>query len=193
MTKLPDFSISGETSVEKALKLRRSVRHFTNQPLTREQISQLLWAAQGINRPNQGRRTCPSAGATYPLNTYAVTSEGIFRYHPKDHKLEEVKKGDYREQLSRAALSQQWVAKAPLDIVFTAVYERTTGRYGNRGIRYVHMEAGHAAQNVHLQAVALNLGSVPIGAFEDDKVSEVIECDAQEVPLYIIPVGYPAE
>lgn len=188
---LPEPVKKGEISLEEVLSGRKSVRKFRDKKLDMKQVSQILWAAQGINRKGTHFKTCPSAGATYPLNTYAVTEEGIFRYIPEGHKLEKLQDGDHREPLSQACHGQSCVADAPLSIVFTAVYERTTKRYGDRGIMYVHMEAGHAAQNIHLQAVALGLGSVPVGAFTDEEVAKIMKCNEKEIPLYIIPVGYP--
>ena len=191
---LPEPQYDGDVSIEETLLRRRSIRDYTNETLTLPELSQLLWAAQGITDP-RGFRTAPSAGATYPLEVYAVAgdvegiTDGIYRYRPHQHELVKVLDGDKREVLAQAALNQQFIAQAPLDIVITAIYERTTGRYGDRGIRYVHMEAGHAAQNIYLQAVALNLGTVVIGAFYDNPVKEILELADDETPLYIIPVG----
>lgn len=186
---LPEPKTKGSISVEEAISKRRSVRSFSGVPLTDEELSQLLWSAQGITEKKRKFRAAPSAGATYPLETYIVTAEGIFHYLPEKHALEEVKKGDFRKDLSGAALNQRWVRTAPAIIVFAAVLERTTRRYGKRGNMYIHMEAGHAAENVHLQAVALGLGSVPVGAFKDDEVAKVIGLSDREKPLYLVPVG----
>ncbi len=190
---LPSPTIEGKVSVEEAIKKRRSVRAFKDQPLSINQISQLLWAAQGITDTGQGfsYRAAPSAGALYPLEIYVVSKEGVFHYVPSEHKLVQLKEGDVRKNLSDAALGQSPIYSAPLNIVITALYEKTTVKYGERGIRYVHIEAGHSAENIQLQAVALGLGSVPIGAFYDNKVANVIGCSKEEVPLYIIPVGQP--
>jgi len=191
MRTLPEPETDGAGSIEHVLKERRSVRDFGDGKLTDGQLSQLLWAAQGITAPGRGYRTAPSAGATYPLETYAVTAAGVFHYLPEKHALQEIRRGDLRAELSGAALGQSSVAKAPVTIVFAAVPKRTTGRYGERGIRYIHMEAGHAAQNVHLQAVALGLGSVPVGAFDDEEVRGILEIDPGQQVLYLIPVGVP--
>ncbi len=190
---LPSPTIEGKVSVEEAIKKRRSVRAFKDQPLSINQISQLLWAAQGITDTHQGLsyRAAPSAGALYPLEIYVVSKEGVFHYVPSEHKLVQLKEDDVRKNLSNAALGQSPIYSAPLNIVITALYEKTTIKYGERGIRYVHIEAGHSAENIQLQAVALGLGSVPIGAFYDNKVSSVIGCSKEEVPLYIIPIGKP--
>ena len=164
-----------DVSIEEALLNRRSVRQFSSEPLTLEEVSQLVWAAQGITDP-RGLRTAPSAGALYPLELYVVVgniedlTEGVYRYSPQEHELEKVLDGDLRADLSEAAMGQASVRGAAVDIVITAVYERTTVQYGDRGIRYVHLEAGHAAQNLCLQATAMDLGIVTAGAFSDDQV-----------------------
>ncbi|HPC35199.1 MAG TPA: SagB/ThcOx family dehydrogenase [Candidatus Marinimicrobia bacterium] len=179
----------GKVSIETTLSQRRSVRAFKNEPLSEKEISQLLYAAQGISDFSQGLRTAPSAGATYPLEIYLVTAEGIFHYLPKRHAIELKKAGDYRARLADAALGQNSIRTAPATIVFSAVYERTTRRYQKRGERYVHIEVGHAAQNVHLQAVALGLASVPVGAFDDETIAKVIGVERNEQVLYLVPVG----
>lgn len=191
---LPEPRLKGAVSLEEALQKRRSVREYSNEPLDITEITQLLWAAQGVTS-EWGGRTAPSAGATYPLEIYVVAGNvnglklGVYHYIPSVHRLSGIREGDIRRELSEAALNQSWVASAPVSIVIAAVYERTTQRYGDRGIIYVHMEVGHAAQNVCLQAVALGLGAVPVGAFEDEKVKGIIRMTGKEAPLYIIPVG----
>jgi len=189
--KLPVPRKRGDVSLEETILRRRSKREFKAGFLSKEQISQLLWAAQGITDSSGFFRAAPSAGALYPLEIYIAFSEGVYHYRPAGHILERVSTEDVRLALCEAALGQEFIASAPLDIIITAIYERTTGKYGERGIRYVHMEAGHAAQNILLQAVALGLGSVPIGAFSDKDVSMALTLPAECIPLYIIPVGYP--
>jgi SagB-type dehydrogenase family enzyme len=189
--KLPVPRKRGEVSLEETLVKRRSTRSFASRELTWEQISQLLWAAQGVVA--EVFRTAPSAGATYPLEVYLITSKGVYHYRPESHELETIQEGDVRGQLCRACLSQEWVEQAPVSIVITALYHRTSEGYGSRGARYVHIEVGHVAQNIHLQAVALGLGSVPIGAFRDEQVQKVLSLPEGHQALYIIPVGYPAE
>jgi len=180
--------------MEEALVERRSVRDYSTELLSLDEVSQLLWAAQGVTA-EWGGRTAPSAGALYPLEVYLVVgrvenlTEGIYKYIPKGHELVKVKDGDVRQQLAVAALGQTCVKDGAVNIVITAVYERTTGKYGERGVRYVHMEAGHAAQNIYLQATALNLGMVTVGAFQDDQVSDILGISQNESPLYVIPVG----
>jgi SagB-type dehydrogenase family enzyme len=191
MQPLPPPILKGTVSVEETLAQRRSVREFKPEALSTGQISQLLWAAQGITEKRAQLRTAPSAGATYPLNTYLVTAQGVFRYDPEKHALRPQREGDVRPALAEAALGQAWVRQAPVAIVFAAIYARTTGRYGERGRQYVQIEVGHAAENVHLQAVALGLGSVPIGAFRDEQVADALGLNPEERPLYLIPVGVP--
>ena len=192
--KLPEPIYDGKTSVEKALQKRRSLRQYKNLPITLQDLSQLLWAAQGISGTG-GRRTAPSAGALYPLEVYVVAgnvtglSVGIYSYDPHKHELSRVLDSDKRAELSKAALGQSSINKAAAVLVFSAVYERVTVKYGERGIRYVHMEAGHAAENVFLQAVSLDLGTVVIGAFHDEEVRAVLHLPGQVQPLYLMPVG----
>ena len=192
--KLPEPRYDSNVSLEETLLKRRSVRDYTDEPLTLHEVSQLLWAAQGITDP-AGLRTAPSAGALYPLEVYVVVgsvqslSPGVYRYEPDGHQLVKTVDDDKRAGLAAAALEQGCVKEGAINIVFTAVYERTTRKYGERGFRYVHMEVGHAAQNVYLQAVAFNLGTVVIGAFHDDQVMEILSLPQQEQPLYIMPVG----
>jgi SagB-type dehydrogenase family enzyme len=191
---LPDPDHSSSLSIETVLQERRSIRDYHDRPLTLSEVSQLLWAAQGVTRPD-GYRTAPSAGALYPLEVYILTGEvndlpaGTYKYKPHAHELELITKGDVRLELCDAALDQSCIKEGAAVIVFCAVYERTTQKYGERGIRYVHMEVGHAAQNIYLQAVSLNLGTVVIGAFHDDEVKQIVNMTDEEQPLYIMPVG----
>lgn len=191
---LPQPRRSGPWSVEGALAERRSVREYTGEPLTRAELAQLLWAAQGITSA-EGLRTAPSAGALYPLEVYVAVGavddlpSGIYRYEPARHALELVASGDRRAELAAAALGQECVQDGAAVLALAAVYRRTTGKYGERGIRYVHMEVGHAAQNVCLQAVALGLGTVVVGAFDDRDVKRILNMGAREEPLCLMPVG----
>jgi SagB-type dehydrogenase family enzyme len=181
-------------SLEESLVKRRSVREYTGEPLTLKEVSQLLWAAQGITA-DWGGRTAPAAGALYPLEVYVIVgnakdlADGLYRYGPEEHEVTMIAKGDIRSQLARAALDQDSVRDGAIALVFTAVYRRITWKYGDRGIHYAYMEAGHAAQNVCLQATAMGLGAVTVGAFYDDKVSRLLGLPKDEAPLYIIPVG----
>ncbi len=195
ITELPEPRYDGDMSVEQGLLQRRSIRSFADESLTLQELAQLLWATQGVT-DTRGFRTAPSAGATYPLELYAVVghvdelSPGVYRYQPDEHRLHRTIEGDMRARLADAALGQRFVAEAAVMFVFTAVYERTTTRYGDRGVRYIHMEAGHAAQNLYLQATAMDLGTVVVGAFRDEQVAELLDLPENEQPLYIVPLGH---
>lgn len=191
---LPKPRTTGNVSLEQALHQRRSLRSYSRAALPLEEAAQLLWAAQGVTA-RSGYRTAPSAGALYPLETFLCAGRvdglpaGVYRYRPDRHDLVPVAAGDRRTELAAAALAQSWVREAPIVIALAAVYQRVTGRYMQRGVRYAWMEAGHAAQNVLLQAAALGLGGVPVGAFDDRAVARVLRMAPEEEPLYLIPVG----
>jgi len=197
---LPRPSQRGSISLEDAIVQRRSIRRFTSQPISRLQLSQILWAAQGSSDARGRYRTVPSAGATYPLETIVVCGrncveeigEGIYHYNTDSHSLSLHHEGDVRFELAEVALDQEFIYQAPVDIVICALYERTTLHYGRRGERYVHIEVGHAGQNIYLQATALGLATVAIGAFYDEQVREVLRLEKEYRPLYIMPVGKPA-
>ncbi len=194
---LPEPTLVGEVTVEEALAGRRSVRDYTGDPLSLRTLGQLAWAAQGVSDAGSGFRTAPSAGATFPIEVDLVVhgadglQDGVYRYDSRDHALSMRIEGDVRADLHRAALGQVWVRDAPLVIVVSGVLARTEGRYGERAERYVHMEAGHVAQNIYLQAQALGLGTVAVGAFDDDAVASVLRLGDGERPLYLLPVGRP--
>jgi len=193
---LPAPDRSGVCSVEAALSARRSVRDFSAQPLAMDTVGQLLWAAQGIVAADGGR-TAPSAGGLYPLEIDLVSGSveglaaGLYRYLPTEHALRLRLAGDLREPLHAAALQQHAVAAAPAVIVIVAVPARSEGKYAVRAERYIHMEVGHAAQNVSLQAAATKLGSVMVGAFDDTAVSNLLLLEQGEQPCALLPVGYP--
>jgi SagB-type dehydrogenase family enzyme len=193
---LPDPERHAGQTLAEAFSRRRSVRDYKSGELTLKQVAQLLWAAQGINDPS-GLRIAPSAGALYPLELLLVAGDvsglksGIYRYSAEHHALKPVAANDQRERLARAALGQSWLADSAAVLVLTAVYERTTRKYGQRGKRYVHIEVGHAAQNALLQAAALGLGAGVIGAFDDAGVARVLSLPASEQALYLVPVGWP--
>jgi SagB-type dehydrogenase family enzyme len=187
---LPPPRLEGQVSLEAAIAARRSVREFTAEALSLGEISQLLWAAQGITDP-RGLRAAPSAGALYPLELYVSTADGSYHYVPHQHSLEVVGEEDRRSHLWDAGLRQGALQQAPAIFVVTGVYQRTEAKYGDRAERYVKLEAGHAAENILLQAVALELGAVPIGAFSDDQVQAALELPADHQPLYLTPVGHP--
>ena len=194
---LPRLHEETPTDLDAFLASRRSVRTYAEEPVESEAVSRLLWAAQGINDPARGFRTAPSAGALYPLEVYLIVGEvpglaaGVYRYQPDGHQLKRMLSGDVRGKLAQAALGQDSVRRAPAVMVVSGFYERTTIQYGERGERYVHLEAGHAAQNLCLQVEALDLACVVIGAFRDEEVREALQLDEDETPLYLIPVGHP--
>lgn len=197
---LPEPTLEGELSVEAAIARRRSRRRFGGRPLTLAQLGQLLWSAQGITGGHRSRRAAPSAGGTFPLELFVAVGQGtvgelaagVYHYAAPRHVLELVLEGDARPTLAEACLGQDFMAAAPADILIAADVSRTAARYGDRAPRYVHVEVGHAAENVHLQAEALGLASVPVGAFRDDEVAAVCRLEAPLAPLYIVPVGFPA-
>jgi len=203
---LPPPAQKGSLWLEEAIAKRRSVRDFAPKALSQLQLSQILWSAQGITNTRGRCRTVPSAGATYPLEIFVVCgrngvediAEGIYRYQLDSHSLVLRRSGDVRLELARAALDQESIYEAPVNIVICAMYSRTLLRYGERGERYVHMEVGHAGQNIYLQSLALGLATVAIGAFDDEGVGKVLGLDEEYKPLslveplYIMPVGNPA-
>jgi len=197
---LPPPAQKSAISLEEAIARRKSIRDFTPEPLSRSQLSQILWATQGITDARWGRRAAPSAGATYPLeifiacgkNSVEGITEGIYHYQIDNHSLGLHYEGDIRQELAQAALSQEFIYEAPVAVIICAIYERTATGYGSRAERYINMEVGHAGQNIYLQATALGLGTVAVGAFHDEQVREVLRLDRQYRPLYIMPVGKPA-
>ncbi|MFC1624433.1 SagB/ThcOx family dehydrogenase [Candidatus Omnitrophota bacterium] len=188
--KLPSPKEKGRLSLEETIQKRRSERSLSGKGLTLEQISQLLWSCQGITGESKRSRSAPSAGATYPLEIYLASSEGLFYYVIREHSLKRLKDSDLRKELARGCYGQGFVEDAAIDIIICADFKRTTARYGERGENYVYIEVGHAAENVHLQAIAEGLGSVPVGAFSDGEVKEILDLPEDLVPIYVIPVGY---
>ncbi|MFH1002768.1 MAG: SagB/ThcOx family dehydrogenase [Chloroflexota bacterium] len=197
---LPAPSRQGKVTLEQVIAYRRSWRCFCPEAITQAQLSQVLWAAQGITQPMERLRSAPSAGATFPLETMVVggpdsiegLSDGIYRYNNGNHSLTRRHPGDVRLALAQAAQGQGFIAEAPVDIVISGIYRRATPRYHTRGERYVHLEAGHAGQNIYLQALAIGLATVAVGAFDDEMVREVLQLDQLHTPLYIMPLGKPA-
>jgi SagB-type dehydrogenase family enzyme len=191
---LPKPRETGTMTVTESLRKRRSVRSYSDDPLTLNELSQLLWAGQGITG-SEGNRTSPSAGGLYPIELYAVITyidnleSGIYRYDPKNHTLVLLTAGDKRTELADAALQQECVMKSAASIVITADISKTSWKYGERAERYVFMESGHVSQNIHLQATSMNIGTVAVGAFFDDRVKAVLKLPANLHPLYIMPIG----
>jgi len=189
LERLPAPVLVGRMSLEEAIAQRRSLRRFTDQRLTLAQIAQLCWAGQGITDPDRGFRAAPSAGALYPIELYVVTADGVDHYRPKGPALLRVISGDVRRALQKAALEQRPVGDAPACVVIAAVVQRCARKYERRAERYCYLEAGHVAQNILLQATALNLGGVTIGAFEDDKVAALLKLPKDHRVLYLLPIG----
>ena len=193
--KLPLPVYTGKISVEEALHKRRSIRDYSDRPLTISEISQVLWAAQGITEESYGLRTAPSAGALYPLEIYIAASNvnslspGLYKYKPQNHTLKKISNGDKRFDISIAALRQDAIENSSAIVIISAVYERTAVKYGGRAKRYVHIEVGSVGQNIYLQSLSLGLGTVMIGAFKDDALKKVLALPENENPLAIMPLG----
>jgi SagB-type dehydrogenase family enzyme len=197
---LPSPSYKGTVSVEEALKARRTHRSFQSRPLTLKQFSQILWGAYGVSAQKYGSflKTAPSAGALYPLDIYGVVGEGgvetltpgIYHFRPENHAVELVKEGDLRAQVARHALQQMWMAKAPLMLIITGEYNRSSIKYGPRGVTYTHIEAGHVGQNIFLQTEAIGLKAGIVGAFDNRGVVTTMGVPPSHDPLLIMPVGY---
>ena len=191
---LPEPRLESDFSVEQAIHNRRSVREFSDKPLSLAEVSQLLWSAQGTT-DDEGLRTAPSAGALYPLVLYFVAGNvtgltpGIYQYSPDGHKLLRITEGDSRKELARAALQQLWVKDSAVLLIFSAIEKKTSWKYGQRGTRYIHIEVGHSAQNVFLQAQSLGLGAAVVGAFDDSRIEKILNLAAGEQVLYLMPVG----
>lgn len=190
---LPAAAREGGMPLQEALAKRRSIRDFVDKPIGDRELGQLLWAAQGANRPD-GHRTAPSANALYPLELYVATAKGFFHYDPREHQLERRAEGDLRPAIAKAARGQKHVPVSTALFVFTAVFERMEKRYAQqpqRGSNFVYVEAGHAAQNLLLQVVALNLGAVPMGGFDEGQLQEALSLPKDHKPIYMVAVGFP--
>jgi SagB-type dehydrogenase family enzyme len=198
---LPTPFFTGGLRLSEAISQRRSIRDFSPDPILLFQLSQVLWATQGITQSTNNLRSIPSAGATFPLEVYVVAGEngiekvdsGVYHYEVENHTLKLHISEDIRADLANAAMGQDWIAVAPVSLVICAVYDKTLIRYNVRGERYVFMEVGHAGQNIYLQATALGLGTVAIGAFHDDSVRELLRLGNNNRPLYIMPMGKPIQ
>jgi len=186
---LPPVDSRGATFLEEILRKRESWRRFSQEPLTNEEVARVMWAAQGVTR-TWGGRTAPSAGALFPLEVYVVLEGGVHHYLPRNHQLLRLSGEDVREALCSAALSQAFIRDAPATVVIAVVFERVTVKYGSRGERYAMIEAGHAAQNILLQATSMGLDSVPVGAFHDERVRQVLDLPDDHRPVYLVTVGH---
>jgi len=182
-------------SVEKAIASRRSHRVFSDKKIPLAALGQLLWAGQGVT-DKHGRRTAPSAGALYPLELYLIVGaaedlgQGIYKYQPTGHGLTLIAQGDFRRELAAAALRQSSIAESAVILAIAGVKKRTSKKYGRRAAQYIMLEAGHVGQNISLQAEALCLGTVVIGAFDDEELKKLLRMGSDENPISLMPVGY---
>ena len=195
---LPDPTTDGDVSLEMTIHQRRTVRSFHSKELTLKQLSQLFWAAQGITEPGGFKRAAPSAGALYPMDIYGVVGEdcierlnpGVCLYKSATHSFSLTQEGDIRRDIAMASLGQMWMSYAPITFVITAEYSRIMGKYGQRGVRYAMIEAGHIGQNIFLQSQPLGLEAGIVGAFADQKVIQVMGIKSTHEPLLLMPAGY---
>jgi SagB-type dehydrogenase family enzyme len=195
--KLPAPATKGTVSVEEALQNRRSTRKFANRSLKLAQISQLLWAADGLNRP-EGKRTAPSGRAAYPIDLYLVVGErgvtnlapGVYRFVVADQALEPVAKGEFRPAVAKACNSQVWIGEAPVIVVITGDVKRSEAKNGEQAPLFTHLEAGFIGQNIFLQAGALNLGAGVAGGFEEKALAQSLKLPENDVPFLVMPVGH---
>jgi SagB-type dehydrogenase family enzyme len=194
---LPPAASKGGMALEACLAARRSVREYAEAPLSLEDLSQLLWAMQGVTGLG-GLRTCPSAGAIYPLRTYVLAAQvtgapaGLFVYDPDGHALDALWRGDRRKPLSAAAFGQECVGEAPVAVVLASDYRRIVRELGERGRYLTHVEAGHAGQSFLLQAAARGLGAIGLGRFDPDIVASLLGLPDDEEPLYLLLAGHRA-
>jgi SagB-type dehydrogenase family enzyme len=197
---LPNPQLTGNLSVEASIQNRRSVRHYSNQSVTLGNVSQILWSAQGITDTQNQLRAAPSAGQVYPLEVYVIAGpnvsglqEGVYQYEPSNNTLEMLMNGDLRSDLSNIADGQPWVKQAPLDILITGNNQKMIDKYPNKdlSIRFVDLEAGHAGENIYLQAESLGLVTVSLGSFDSNQLNQKFELPNNETPLYIFPIGHP--
>jgi SagB-type dehydrogenase family enzyme len=197
---LPAPQLTGNLSVEAAIENRRSVRHYSNESVTLDNVSQILWSAQGITNTQYQLRATPSAGQVYPLEVYVIAGpnvtglkEGVYQYEPSNNTLEMFMNGDLRGDLSTIADGQPWVKQAPLDILITGNNQKMMDKYPDKdlSIRFVDLEAGHAGENIYLQAESLGLVTVSLGSFDSNQLSQKFELPSNETPLYIFPIGHP--
>lgn len=191
--KLPNPKLKSGVSFEETLLKRRSHRAYTKKPLGIGEISQLLFAGEGVIE--EERRTVPSAGAFYPIEIYLSVSRvkkispGLYKYSPENHSLDKISNNNWRAKLAEAAFSQPWVKEAPALFILCGKFEKTVKKYDEKGAIFVAMEAGHVAQNISLQAAALNLGTLCVGGFNNKQIDRLLNLDKKTEPYYIIPVG----
>jgi len=197
-TALPPPRTNGGTGLWEAIRSRRSIRSYGAREVLLPELSQLLWAANGITGEEAGWRfrAAPSAGALYPVETYVAARNvrsldaGLYHYEAGAHALALLKPGDRREEWARAALGQEMCAQASLLFIWTAVVGRSAQKYGQRAYRYLYLDAGHMAQNVALACVALELGCCMVGALFDDELNALLDVDGHdETVVYMASIG----
>ena len=197
---LPNVLQEATMGFAEVLRRRKSIRAFSNQPLSLDDLGFLLWASTGIQRVEQGYefRTAPSAGALYPIETYIAANNiedvdsGIYHYNIKNHLLEEIKTGNFGDALAHAALGQQICATASAVFIWTAIFERSKWKYNQRAYRYIYLDAGHIAENLALAAASINCGSCQVGAFFDDEINSIVDIDgAEESTILLSVIGHP--
>jgi SagB-type dehydrogenase family enzyme len=197
LTKTNNFKTE---TLNNAIQNRRSIRNFSEKPLSIKQFSYLIWASTGIQRNERGfeYRTAPSAGALYPIETYIIINnvekikQGVYHYNIKQHYLEEIKKGDFRSAITKAALDQPMCYYSAAVFIWTAIFNRSKCKYGQRAYRYIYLDAGHIAENLALSATSINLGTCQIAALYDDEVNQIIDIDGiTESTIYLSVVGIP--
>jgi SagB-type dehydrogenase family enzyme len=193
--KLPKPAFSGKT-VEQAIRQRRSHRQFTDKALTLQELVQLLVSADGLTDKNEQLRAAPSGGALYPVELYIAVHNvegvepGLYHFHVSDTSLELIKAGDFADSLHIASNEQETVGASPITIIMTARFDRSTKKYADRGYRYIYMESGSICQNIYLQATSMKMGTVAVGAFNDDALNKLLELDGRsEAALMMMPVG----
>lgn len=193
---LPELSDKDLTEVERVIRRRRSIRHYSQAKMTLPELSRVLKSAGAITEKSRGFRSAPSAGATYPIEIYCVVNnvdgleQGIYHYEIKTQDLALIKSGDFSSKIMQSALYQSFVGKANAVIVLTAIFDRTRWRYKERAYRYILIEAGHIGENIYLAATALGLAPCAVGAFMDTKLNELLGLnDWREQALYILTVG----
>ncbi|MHC4990884.1 MAG: SagB/ThcOx family dehydrogenase [Planctomycetota bacterium] len=192
LMELPPPTATGSMPLEQAIARRRSIRSYTGRALTPAQMSQLCWAGQGITEPKEALRAAPSAGALYPIELFVATADGVGHYHPKDHTLTVHLAGDVRPKIQRASLDQEMIGQAWACFVIAAVVGRVGAKYGDSAEQYTLIEVGHVAQNLLLEAEALDLAGVPVGAFHEDQVMAILGLPRNHRAYYLVPIGHPA-
>jgi len=190
---LPKPQLMGKISINEAIAARRSVRSYQKTEMLTAQLGQLLWAAQGVTDPEQGFRAAPSAGALYPLTVYVAKSDGLYRYYPDLHAIEQIDEKDYRAQLAKLSYNQRWMSDAPVQFIIAADYDVIAKRYGDKAEAYTHYEVGCAAENLSLQAIDMGMGTCLVGAFNPKEVARALDLPKNETVQLIIPAGFPAE